>query len=221
MNTSHICLQGVLEAKPLVTVVAGEGGARPEGCVSQGLSAAQWPVPTYREAGMGPKLLEKKPWKLGPGGSISSALLAYCTGTFTLEGSSSQAWGARTGAWYRPGPILGYSWHTPVKFRTTPSLPPPWVPARVVLSPFGCHVGFYPALSLKTAHSPWHQWTLPWWESVPQSKNGWCRHLAQVEICPRVVVGNQPESWSTSNCFLCFVWKVNKFACPLQDFLVA
>ena len=61
MNTSHICLQGVLEAKPLVTVVAGEGGARPEGCVNQGLSAAQWPVPTYREAGMGPKLLEKKP----------------------------------------------------------------------------------------------------------------------------------------------------------------
>ena len=44
-----------------VTVVAGEGGARPEGCVNQGLSAAQWPVPTYREAGMGPKLLEKKP----------------------------------------------------------------------------------------------------------------------------------------------------------------
>lgn len=53
--------QGVLEAKPLVTVVAGEGGARLDGCVSQGFSAAQWPVPTYREAGVGSKFLEPKP----------------------------------------------------------------------------------------------------------------------------------------------------------------
>lgn len=60
-NTSPICLQGVLEAKPLVTAVAGEGGARQDGCVSQGFSAAQWPVPTYREAGMGSQLLEQKP----------------------------------------------------------------------------------------------------------------------------------------------------------------
>lgn len=53
--------QGVLEAKPLVTVVAGEEGARPDGCVSQGFSAAQWPAPTYREAGVGSTFLEPKP----------------------------------------------------------------------------------------------------------------------------------------------------------------
>lgn len=133
-------------------------------------------------------------------------LTALTHGTFTLEGSSPGRRGQNqclVQARAHAGPLLA---HTSQSFWTTASLLHLHECQQGWSSPhLDAMLGFYPVLSLKTAHSPWHRWTLPWWESVPQSKNGWHRHLAQVEICPRVVIGNQPESWSTSNCFLCFV----------------
>ena len=78
--------------------------------------------------------------------------------------------------WHRPGPIL----------RAT---------ARGVLAPFGCRAGLYPAVSLETAHAPWHQWTLPWWRFVPQRKNGWCRKNGSTWLKLKYALG---WLWETS-----------------------
>ena len=101
-NTSHTCLQGAPEAKPL-TAVAG-GGARPDGCVTRDSQLLSGRYPSTGRQGWVPGYRSKSPESWVRAGSISSALLPYSTGTFSLEGSSSPARGARTGAGTGQGP---------------------------------------------------------------------------------------------------------------------
>lgn len=152
-NTIHTCLQGALEAKPL-TVVAG-GGARPDGCVTRDSQLLSGQYPPTGRPGWVPSYRSKSPESWVRAGSISSALLPYGPGTFSLEGSSSQARGARTGAGTGQGPSCQcqQGWSSPH---------------------LGARLGFTQLCPSKL-HTLLHQWTLPWWEFVPQRKNGWRR----------------------------------------------
>ena len=78
-------------------------------------------------------------------------------------------------------------------------------------------VGLKPAPSPTTVHSPqlWQPWF--WWGTVPQSKRGWKGCLAWARACTEAVVGNQPESWAVSICFLSLVMRVSKNVCILHE----
>ena len=65
MDTGHIIPHGVLAVITLVGGVAVDGGARARVGVRWDFPFAQWSLVSL-ETGSDPKLLEQKPWGLGP-----------------------------------------------------------------------------------------------------------------------------------------------------------
>ena len=131
------------------------------------------------------------------------------------EGSSAGARGARacTSCW--SGMCLGQSW-LQSEFQTTPSLPPPGVPVMAALTLFGCCARSQPAPSPTTEHSS-QQWRLsPYWGAVLQSRRCQTGLSTWARVYAGAIVGNRPESWAVSVCFLCFVLGASKNMCTLH-----